>query len=71
MVAEKFQIYGVKITSKYICESEKLNMFIFTHITKQNSPSGFYHYPPDRKKLSIPLWISILSPEETGRGRIM
>ena len=22
MVAEKFQIYGVKITNKYICESE-------------------------------------------------
>ena len=30
MVAEKFQIYNVKITGKYI-ESKKLNLFIFTH----------------------------------------
>ena len=35
MVAEKFQIYSVKITGKYICESKKLNLFIFTHTPKQ------------------------------------
>ena len=40
MVAEKFQIYSVKITGKYICESKKLNLFIFTH-TPSKPP-----YPP-------------------------
>ena len=24
---------------------KKLNLFIFTHAPKQNSPPGFYHYP--------------------------
>ena len=34
MVAEKFQIHGVKITGKSICESQKLNLFSFTHVPK-------------------------------------
>ena len=46
MVAEKFQTYGVKITAnKYISGSKK---------HQQNYPLGFYHYPPGRRKLSIP-----------------
>ena len=30
---------------------KKLNLFILTHASKQNSPLGFYHYPPSRRKL--------------------
>ena len=53
MVVEKFQIYGVKITGKYICESKKkLDLYIFTHVPKQNSTQGYYH-PADRRKLPI------------------
>ena len=48
MVAEKFQIDSVKITGKFICETKK------THAPKQNSPPGFYHYHPGRKKSPIP-----------------
>ena len=54
MVMEKFEIYGVKITGKYICELKKMNLFIFTHAPKQNFHSGSYHYPPGRRKLRIP-----------------
>ena len=32
---------------------KKLNLFNFTHAPKQNSPPGFYHYPPGRRKLRI------------------
>ena len=41
MVVEKFQIYGVKITEKCLCESKKMNLFIFTHAPKQNFPQVF------------------------------
>ena len=34
---------------------KKLNLFIFTHAPKQNSPPGFYHYPPGRRALAIPI----------------
>ena len=44
---------GEKITGKYICESKKLNLFIFTHALEQNSSSGTYHNPAGRKKLPI------------------
>ena len=44
MVAEKFHIHGAKITEKYICESKKLNLFIFAHVLKENSPPGSYYY---------------------------
>ena len=33
---------------------KKLNRFIFTHASKQNSPPGFYHYPPGRQELFFP-----------------
>ena len=49
MVAEKFQIYGVKITDK---KKKKKNLFIFTYAPKQNSPTGSYYYPLGRTKLS-------------------
>ena len=32
---------------------KKLNLFYFTYAPKQNSPPGFYHYPPGRRKLRI------------------
>ena len=51
MVAENFQIYSVKITSKYICAPknyvQKKNLFIFNHAPKQNSPQA-------KRKLPIP-----------------
>ena len=33
---------------------KKLNLFIFNHAPKQNSPPDFYHYPPGRRELPIP-----------------
>ena len=45
IVMEKFQIYGVKITGRYIV-IQKLNLFIFVHAPKQTST-------PARKKLTI------------------
>ena len=53
MVAEKFQIYSVNITANTFV-SQKLNLFKFTHVPKQNSPPGFYHYPLGRRELCIP-----------------
>ena len=45
-VEEKFQIYGVKIIE---------HLLIFTYTPKQNSAPVFYHCPPGRRKLPIPL----------------
>ena len=53
MVVEKFQSYSVKIIEIHLWV-EKLNLFILNHATKQNSPPGFYHYPPGRPELPIP-----------------
>ena len=72
MVVEKFQIYGVKITGKYICESKKFDLCIFTHVPKQNSTQGYYH-PADRRKLPISHEQHILKvffPQQK-EGRIM
>ena len=30
-----------------------MNLFNFTHAPKQNSPPGFYNYPPGRRALLI------------------
>ena len=74
MVAEKFQIYTVKITANtfYICELKKLNLFIFTHATKQNSPPGSCHYPDGRRELPIlpeqHFWNVFFLEEKGGRG---
>ena len=32
-----------------------LNLFIFTHVFKQNSPPGSYNYPTCGRKLPIPV----------------
>ena len=58
MITEKFQIYSVKITGKYICESKN---WICSFLLMAPSfrflstpPSGFWHYPPGRRKLPTP-----------------
>ena len=53
LVAEKFHIYGVKITATTFV-SQKVNLFIFTHAPKQNSPPSFYHYSPGKREMPIP-----------------
>ena len=55
MIAEKFQIYSVKITGKYICQSKKkkgICPFLLMPPTK--TLSGFYQYSTGRRKLPIP-----------------
>ena len=49
MVAKNFQIHGVKITGKCICESKN---WLFTHALKQNSPPGFYHHNSRQKEIA-------------------
>ena len=53
---------------------KKLNLFNFTHAPKQNSPPGFYHYPPGRRELRIPPeqhFLKIFFPEQKEGERIM
>ena len=49
---------------------KKLNLFNFTHAPKQNSPPGFYHYPPGRQELPTRTAFSedIFSWAERGAG---
>ena len=51
MVAEKFQIYSVKITANTFV-SQKIES-VFTHAHKKNLPPEFYHYLPGRWELPI------------------
>ena len=44
MVAEKFQIHGVKITGKCICESKNWICSFLLMPHKQKWPPGSYHY---------------------------
>ena len=70
MVAEKFQIYSVNITANTFV-SQKLNLFKFTHVPKQDSPPGFYHYPLGRRELPIPAeqhFLKIFFPEQKKGG---
>ena len=47
IVAEKFKIHGVKITGKCICESKKMNLFIFTCVPKLPLQAGdSFPFPP-------------------------
>ena len=71
---KNFQIYGVKITGKYICESIWLTLVklnLFTHAPKQSSPSGFHHHHSREKEITISPKQSVLkiyfSPAERGR----
>ena len=46
MLAEKFQIYSVKITANtFVSQKIESVQIESTHTLKQNSPPGFYHYP--------------------------
>ena len=47
----KFRVWKLQQIDLWV---KKLNLFIFTHAPKQNPPSGFYHYPPNSWKFSIP-----------------
>ena len=50
---------------------KKLNLFNFTHAPKQNSPPGFYHYPPGRRELRITPeqhFLKIFFPEQKEGG---
>ena len=67
MVAEKFQIYSVKLLQIHLWV-KNLNLFIFTHGPKNCPPD--YHYPPGRWELPIPpeqRFLKILFPEKKGR----
>ena len=62
----KFQIIELKLLQIHLWV-KKLNLFNFTHASKQNSPPGFYHYPPGRRELPIPLeqhFLKIFFPEQ-------
>ena len=53
---------------------KKLNLLIFTHASKQNSPLGFYHYPSGRQELRIPpkqIFLKIFFSEEKEGERLM
>ena len=74
MVAEKFQIYSVKITGKYICETKNwIYSFLFVPRSKTlpqvfiitPQAEGNYPFLPN-----CVLWRSIFSPAERA-GRIM
>ena len=52
MVAERFQIYSVKTTVNTFV-SQKIESVQFYSCPKQNSPPGFYRYPPGRRELRI------------------
>ena len=53
MVAEKFQIYGVKVTGNTFV-SQKIESVHFYSCPQQNLPPGFYHYTPGRRELPNP-----------------
>ena len=50
MVAKKFQIHGVKITEKYICESQ--NWIFLLMGPSKNFSSGFYHHHTRQKEIT-------------------
>ena len=52
-VAERFQIYSVKITANTSLR-KKVESVHFYSCPKQKFPAGFYHSLPDRRKLPIP-----------------
>ena len=64
MVAEKFQIYSVKITENTFVNQK---MLPFTHAPKQNSAPGLYHYSSSRREFHIPpeqRFLTIFFPEQ-------
>ena len=46
-----------------------MNLFILIHAPEQDSPPGFYYYPPGRRELPIPpeqRFLKTFFPEEKG-----
>ena len=64
MVAEKFQLYVAKVTGKYICESKKSNLFIFTHDPSKTLPQAFIITPPPPHPLPPPGRRKLPNPSE-------
>ena len=68
MVAEKFQIPGVKITGKCIFWVKKLNLFIFTYVPKQKSLPDSYHYYCRQEEVNhFPQKWFFIFPQQKGR----
>ena len=65
MIAEKFQIYSVKITANTFV-SQKMDLFIFTHALKQNSPQGFLSLSSRQTGIAHYCFLKIFFPEEKG-----
>ena len=65
MVAEVAN-YSVKITADTFV-SQKIESVEFYSCLQAKSPPGFYHYPPGRRELPIPLeqhFLKIFFPEQ-------
>ena len=71
MVAEKFQIYDVKTTSKYICESKNSICSFLLMFSSKTLPQILITTPISRRKVAIPPKQHFLkiyfSPTERGR----
>ena len=70
MAAGKFHIYSVKTTANTFV-SQKMNLFNFTHASKQNCLPAFYHYRLGRRELPIPPkqhFLKIFFPEQIEGG---
>ena len=73
MVAQKFQIYGVKITGKYICESKNKSVHFYS-CPQAKLSLRFLSLPPREKEFtySSRTVFSVFFPHQKGeRGRIM
>ena len=59
------------ITETYICESKKYNLLIFTHVSKQNSPPGSYHFYSRQEDIThfpqAMIFENLLFPAERGK----
>ena len=45
---KSFKFIVLRLLQKHLW-AKKLNVFNFTHASKQNSPPGFYHFPEQKK----------------------
>ena len=70
MVAEKFQIYGLKIGDKYVSQfvSQIIESVHFCAFSQAKLSPRFLPLPPRQNSV---FWRSIFPPAEKGGGRIM
>ena len=52
MVTKKLQTYGVKVTSKYICESKKTESVYFDSCPQAKLSARFLSLPPKQKEIT-------------------